>query len=87
MSNHPSDLPDDMQAEYDFSGGERGKYARAFQQGYTIRIHKKDGSIEEEYHPSSARLIELDEDVFAFFSDSTSVNRALRGLIDLIPHK
>lgn len=33
-----------MRAEYDFRGGVRGKYYRATQAGYTITIHKADGS-------------------------------------------
>ena len=34
----------DMRAEYNFTGGVRGKYYRAMQAGYTITIHKVDGS-------------------------------------------
>jgi len=34
----------DMRAEYDFAGGVRGKYYRAMQAGYTITIHKGDGT-------------------------------------------
>jgi hypothetical protein len=37
---------DDMLPEYDFSGvkGVRGKYYKRMQQGYTIKIHKADGT-------------------------------------------
>ncbi len=35
---------DDMRPEYDFSGGVRGKHYKARMQGYTIKIHKSDGS-------------------------------------------
>jgi len=47
----PEHLDDDMQPEYDFSGkkGVRGKYYRAYQQGYTIRIQQADGSVVEEH--------------------------------------
>jgi hypothetical protein len=52
---------DDMLPEYDFRGGERGKYAgRAF-----VNVRK------------------LDADTAAAFPDSASVNRALRGLIEI----
>jgi len=37
-------LGDDLRAEYDFTGGVRGKYYEAMQAGYTITIHKADGS-------------------------------------------
>lgn len=33
-----------MRAEYDFSGGVRGKYYKAVQAGYTITIYKADGT-------------------------------------------
>lgn len=33
-----------MRAEYDFTGGVRGKHYRAMQAGYTITIHQADGT-------------------------------------------
>jgi hypothetical protein len=33
-----------MRAEYDFTGGVRGKHYRAMQVGYTVTIHKADGT-------------------------------------------
>ncbi|MCI0555723.1 MAG: DPP IV N-terminal domain-containing protein, partial [Anaerolineae bacterium] len=33
-----------MRAEYDFSGGVRGKHAAAYQQGHSVTIHEKDGT-------------------------------------------
>jgi hypothetical protein len=38
---------DDMLPEYDFSNknGMRGKYAKALQKGYSIRILKADGTV------------------------------------------
>ncbi|MBP1468608.1 hypothetical protein EYB53_023040 [Candidatus Chloroploca sp. M-50] len=38
---------DEMQPEYDFSKGVRGKHYRAYQRGYTVMIHKTDGTTEE----------------------------------------
>ncbi len=34
----------DIRAEYSFTGGVRGKHYRAMQAGYTITIHKEDGT-------------------------------------------
>jgi hypothetical protein len=33
-----------MRAEYDFSGGVRGKHYWSMQPGYTVTIHREDGS-------------------------------------------
>ena len=73
--------------EYDFSGGVRGKYYRAYQRGYKVVIHKTDGTTEErdEVLPDGAVL--LDADVRLYFPDAEAVNKALRGLIKLIPHE
>ena len=35
---------DEMKPEYDFRGGVRGKHAKAYRKGYTIKIHKADGT-------------------------------------------
>lgn len=40
MKKATSKTSSDMRAEYDFTGGVRGKYYKAMQQGYTITIHK-----------------------------------------------
>jgi hypothetical protein len=87
MHNHADHTPDDMQQEYDFSGGVRGKHYLAYQQGYTIRIEKMDGTVEEETYTPPPRTVVLDPDVFAYFADSEAVNRALRALIEVVPHK
>lgn len=34
----------ELRAEYDFSGGVRGKHYRAMQAGYTVTIHQADGA-------------------------------------------
>jgi hypothetical protein len=48
MSKKPDeDQPtDDMLPEYNLAGrvGERGKYYRALRQGYTIKVHRADGT-------------------------------------------
>lgn len=91
MSNEETsssfDEAENMRPEYDFSGGVRGKHHLAYQSGYTVRVHKADGSIVEEEHIPPPRTVVLDPDVFAYFSDSESVNRALRALIEIVPQK
>lgn len=75
----------DMRAEYDFSGGARGKHYRAMQSGYTVTVRQTDGStVIREVLPKEGVII-LDPDVQEYFPDSESVNEALRGLIRLIP--
>ena len=76
---------DDMRAEYDFTGGVRGKHYRAMQAGYTITIHKADGTtLVNEVKPVEGAII-LEPDVRKYFPDSVSVNTTLRSLIRLIP--
>ena len=53
----------EMQPEYDFRDGERGKYASRYVEGSNVVV--------------------LSPDVAESFPDSESVNKALRGLIDL----
>lgn len=76
-----------MRAEYDFTGGVRGKHYRAMQAGYTITIYKADGTtvIKEVKHKEGAVI--LAPDVREYFPDSESVNNTLRSLIKLIPKK
>ena len=75
---------DEMRAEYDFTGGVRGKHYKAMQAGYTITIHKADGTtVVKDVQPEGA--IVLEPDVRKYFPDSESVNKTLRSLITLIP--
>jgi hypothetical protein len=77
----------EMQAEYDFSGGVRGKHYRAMQAGYTVTVRQADGTISVREVMPSEGLVVLEPDVREYFPDSESVNDALRGLIRLIPAK
>jgi hypothetical protein len=78
---------DNMRAEYDFTGGTRGKHYRAMQAGYTITIHHADGTKDfKEIKPMEGAVV-LAPDVREYFPDSESVNTALRSLIKLIPRK
>lgn len=79
----------EMLPEYDFSGvkGVRGKYYKRMQQGYTIKIHKVDGTTIVKEVPARVGTITLERDVRQYFPDSETVNQTLRSLITLIPHK
>ena len=89
MSNEPntSDVDDDMQPEYDFSGkqGVRGKYYQRLRDGYTVKIHQEDGTtlIQQAVRPEGT--VTLDPDVREYFPDAEAVNKALRALIQPIP--
>ena len=85
-NNHQED---DMLPNYDFTGkkGARGKYAKAMQKGYSVRVLKTDGTVTVRNFVPKESTVLLDPDVRAYFPDSESVNRALRSLIDLIPEK
>lgn len=77
----------DMRTEYDFRGGVRGKHYKAMQAGYTITIHKADGTtIVKDVIPKEGAVV-LEPDIQAYFPDSDSVNRTLRCLIPLLPQK
>lgn len=80
---------DDMLPEYDLEGkkGVRGKYAKALQKGYSVRVLKEDGTVTVQDFVPKENTVLLDPDVKAYFPDSESVNRTLRSLIDLIPEK
>lgn len=76
-----------MRTEYDFRGGVRGKHYKAMQAGYTITIHKADGTtIVKDVIPKEGAVV-LEPDIQAYFPDSDSVNRTLRCLIPLLPQK
>jgi len=76
-----------MLPEYDFTGGVRGKHYRAMQAGYTVTIHKADGTkVVKHYKPARGTVV-LAPDVHKFFPNSEIVNSTLRSLITLIPSK
>jgi len=73
-----------MRAEYDFSRGVRGRHCRAIQGGYTITVHKADGTTVVKDVMPKGNAVLLEPDVQAHFPDSKSVNKALRCLIPLV---
>lgn len=78
---------DDMQPEYDFRKAVRGKHARAYGEGHTVKIHRRDHTTLEQHFTLEEGAVLLEPDVRAYFPDSESVNAALRSLIALIPAK
>ena len=79
--NSIPDDEDDMLPEYDFTKAERGKFYRPLDKGYTVHVTKKDGTIEVNHYMLAEGTVLLAPDVLEYFSDSESVNEALRSLI------
>jgi len=79
--------PDEILPEYDFSKGTRGKHAGQYQRGHTVKIHKSNGNTTVQHYKLEDGAVLLAPDVREYFSDSDSVNEALRSLINLIPQK
>jgi hypothetical protein len=77
----------DMLPEYDFRGGVRGKHHRAYSNGHTVKVHREDGSVSVQHYALEDGAIMLAPDVREYFSDSDSVNEALRALIKVAPRK
>jgi hypothetical protein len=78
---------DELLPEYDFTGraGIRGRHHEQYRRGYSVRVENSDGTATvRNFRPEDGAVV-LDPDVRAFFPDSDAVNRALRGLIQLIP--
>jgi hypothetical protein len=73
-----------MRAEYDFSGGKRGKHYQSRLTGYVLKIHKADGTTEIREIEREGSVV-LEPDVRKYFPNSKAVNRALRSLIELLP--
>ena len=63
MSQAKNRKADELRAEYDFSGGVRGKHYLAYKAGTNVVV--------------------LDPDVAKAFPDASSVNRALRLLLEV----
>ncbi len=74
-----------MIPEYDFRGGVRGKHHKAYRQGHTVTIHKTDGTINVQHFKLEEGAVMLEPEVQVYFPNSEAVNKALRGLISLLP--
>ena len=78
---------DEMLPEYDFRGGVRGKHHAAYRRGHSVTIHKTDGTTDVQHFKLEDGAVMLEPDVREYFPDSETVNKALRGLITLLPKK
>ena len=78
---------DEMLPEYDFRGGVRGKHHKAYREGHSVTVHKEDGTVQVQHFTLEDGAVMLESDVRKYFPDSDTVNRALRGLITLLPDK
>jgi hypothetical protein len=75
----------DLLPEYDLSGLQPGAAYRPLDQGYTVTVHKTDGSTEVRVVGPCDDAVILEPDVKVYFPDSESVNNALRSIIALFP--
>lgn len=73
MSSKTKEIPH----EYDLANmqGVRGKYAKAYKAGYSVRIFDGEKLLSDEFFAA------IDPEVRKHFPDSMSINRALRKLI------
>lgn len=78
-------VEDEMQPEYDFRGGVRGKHHQAYRQGHIVKIHQSDGNVIEQHFTLEEGAVFIEPDVREYFPDAEAVNNALRGLIALFP--
>ena len=86
-SKKASEESDEVLPEYDFRGGVRGKHHKAYREGHAVTIHKDDGTVQVQHFTLEDGAVMLESDVRKYFPDSETVNRALRGLITLLPSK
>jgi hypothetical protein len=84
MKTNKKKQDDEMRAEYDFSKAERGKFYRPLDKGYKVRVHQSDGSVVINHYTLAEGTVLLAPDVREYFTDSESVNEALRSIIHLI---
>ena len=69
---------EEMRPEYDFRGAVRGKHYKDLQKGYTVQIHKADGSSIVKHYIVAEGTVMLQPDVREYFPDADAVNQALR---------
>lgn len=83
MGTNKSKPNNELRAEYDFSKAERGKFYRPLDKGYKVHVHQNDGTVVVNHFTLAEGTVLLAPDVREYFSDSQSVNDALRSLIEL----
>lgn len=62
-------------------------HQQAFREGYSVTVYHADGSTTVKEYELCADSVRLEPDVCAYVPDSEMVNRAMRGLIALIPQQ
>jgi hypothetical protein len=77
-------VEDEMRPEYDFRGAVRGKYYKPLHRGYTVHVHRADGTTIVQHFKLEEGTVMLQPDVREYFPDSEAVNTALRSLITLM---
>ena len=72
---------DEKLPEYNFSDkkGIRGKYAKAYRSGHSVKVYSGDKLVSDEYFAA------IESDEREYFPDSKSINKMLRKLIALAP--
>jgi hypothetical protein len=75
---------DEMRPEYDFRGAVRGKHYKPLHRGYSVHIHKINGTTIVKNFKLQDGTVMLQPDVRKYFPDSEAVNTALRSLIALM---
>ena len=72
-----------MRTEYYFSKAERGKFYRPLDKGYRVHVHQGDGTEVVNHYTLAEGTVLLAPNVREYFTDSETVNDALRSLIQL----
>jgi hypothetical protein len=84
MKTNKKKPDDEMRPEYDFNKAERGKFYRPLDKGYKVHVQQGDGNVIVNHFTLAEGTVLLAPDVREYFSDSQSVNDALRSLIALM---
>jgi hypothetical protein len=74
---------EEMRPEYDFSKAERGTFYRPLDKGYKVHVPQSDGTEVVNHYTLAEGTVLLAPDVREYFTDSETVNEALRSLIQL----
>ncbi len=71
----------EMQNEYDFTDGKRGKHYKEYRKGHKVIVSQEDGSEVVHYFSKKEGSVIIDPDLKPYYPDDDSVNRALRSLV------
>lgn len=62
MNSEEPNEKDDVQPEYDFRDGTRGKHYEAYQEGHVLRVVQTDGAIAEQHFRIEEGAVLLEPD-------------------------